>query len=208
MRGSESVLIEDVPQRRGYPGGDLGPFGVPPWGGKDRSDPRKRGTPNGGVRNKANLPRAGNVAQARGWAEAPNKANSPHRQKRAPTGEVAGGPSLGPAVQTNPIWRHGQRWARAGEGAGGTVAQADCAKRTQLAPRRPERAAAAKAATPAVTGDKHTNEANSRWSGSRRRGPARSPTPTLPGPNVRNKPNRSGAMRREVCRLRTDTNGK
>ena len=29
-------------------------FGVPPWGGNDWSDPRKRGTPNEGVRNKAN----------------------------------------------------------------------------------------------------------------------------------------------------------
>ena len=74
---------------------DLGPFGVPPWGGKDRSDPRKRGTPNEGVRNKANPPRSDR--SGRGRARSPAE------------------PSLGPLVQTKPICRHGRRWARAGE---------------------------------------------------------------------------------------------
>ena len=125
-----------------------------------------------------------------------NKANSPHRQKRAPTGEVAGGPSLGPAVQTNPIWRHRQRRARAGEGADGTVAQADCVKRTQLAPRRPERALLPRPQPLPSLGTSAPNEANSRWSGSRGRGPARSPMPTPPGQSVRNKANPARTTRK------------
>jgi hypothetical protein len=40
VSGPEHVLIEALSQKRGDPRGDLGPFGVPPWGGKDRSDPR------------------------------------------------------------------------------------------------------------------------------------------------------------------------
>jgi hypothetical protein len=73
MNSQARVLVEDLPQRHRGHRGDPGPFGVPRDGqspddwllsnadreigvpGKDQSDPRKRGTPNEGVRNKANL---------------------------------------------------------------------------------------------------------------------------------------------------------
>jgi hypothetical protein len=72
MSSKVRVLVEDLPQRHSDPRANLGPFGVPPWGGKDRSDPRKRGTPNQCVRNKANARRP--PAADRG-PTAPNKAD-------------------------------------------------------------------------------------------------------------------------------------
>jgi hypothetical protein len=55
VSGSARILVEDLPRRRRDPVGDPGPFGVPPLGGKNQSDPRKRGTPNECVRNKASF---------------------------------------------------------------------------------------------------------------------------------------------------------
>ena len=144
MSGLACAFAKDLPRRRGDPRGNVRPFGVPPWGGKDRSDPRKRGTPNEGVRNEANLPWRAAMTAGRqrrpgpcGWAEGrqtkpiPRSDRSGRRRARSPVE-----PSLGPPVRTNPIWRRGQGWTWAGAGGGAT--RDDCAKRTQLAPRRTE----------------------------------------------------------------------
>ena len=111
MSGPARVLVEDLPRRRRDPGGDLGPFGVPPWGGKDQSDPRKRGTANECVRNKANLPAAtGAGANGRGrrrsrrWDRRYKQSQfaDMDRDGRGPA-KAPAEPSLGAIAQTNPI---------------------------------------------------------------------------------------------------------
>jgi hypothetical protein len=82
VSGSACILVADRPQGRRDPRGELGLFGVLPWGGKDQFDPRKRGTPNQGVRNEANPPRTTGVdGEVGGEADAgtgcTNKANFP-----------------------------------------------------------------------------------------------------------------------------------
>ena len=70
VSGPVCALVEDWPQRNSDPRGDLGLFRVPPSGGKDQSDPRKRGTPNEGVRNEANFPIRTEMGRAKAPAEA------------------------------------------------------------------------------------------------------------------------------------------
>ena len=110
MSGSARILVEDLPQRREDPSGDLGLFGVPPWGGKDQSDPRKRGTPNDSVRNEANFP---------------------HRQEWVGRARSPAEPTLGPLVQTKPIALPRPEWTRTGRIEKAPTA-ANCAKRSQL----------------------------------------------------------------------------
>ena len=94
MSGPIRVLVEDLPRSRRDPVGDPGPFGVPPSGGKDQSDPRKRGTPNECVRNKANCPAKTGMDESRAGQEGPL-----HRC---------------PLCKTKPIAASGPGWARAG----------------------------------------------------------------------------------------------
>ena len=109
MSGPEYVLVEDLLQRREYPRGDRGPFGAPPWGGKNRSDPRKRGTPNGCAKRSQFLQRqewarAGEVAGVPSWGPASNKANLPTRaQMDAGSRSHQRQRHSGRLRQTNPI---------------------------------------------------------------------------------------------------------
>ena len=64
----------------------------------------------------------------------PNKANLPYRRSGRGRARSPAEPPLRLLVQTNPICRHGRKWARAGEGTGGAVARTHCAKRTQSVP--------------------------------------------------------------------------
>jgi len=115
--------------------GDLGPFGAPPWGGKDPSDPRKRGTPNECVRNKANPPRAtGADANARG-RRGSRRWDRWYKQSQF----AAAGGNREKQSQFPPC---GPLWSRAGEAAHAATAGPKRAEQSQFAPHRPERAPA------------------------------------------------------------------
>jgi hypothetical protein len=102
------------------------------------------------------------------------------RSGRGPA-KSAVAPSLRADVQTKPICRHGQEWSRAGEGAGGAVARARCAKRTQFALPQPGKALP-------MVGAIAPNEANwqrsLKYEVSSEQSPAASP-PNLPTSNFR-----------------------
>jgi hypothetical protein len=129
VSGPACVLVEDPPQRHYRPGGDPGPFGVPRLRGSDRSFPPQGGTPNEGVRNEANSPRAtGADVDRRGRRRSRRWARLYKRSQFADTGRDRHGPekalvepSFGPTAPNEPNFQ-------AGEGVPTTI---NCAKQTQ-----------------------------------------------------------------------------
>jgi hypothetical protein len=125
VSGLICALVEGLPQRRGDPRGDFGPFGVPrsgsqtrnsafggPLRGSDRSFPPQGGTPNESVRNEANFQaETGAGADGRGRRQSrrwdrrykQSQLADTNRDGRRPA-KARAEPAPGPSAPNEPNW--------------------------------------------------------------------------------------------------------
>ena len=206
MSGSARVLVEDLPQRRGDPRGDLGPFGVP----RDRQS----GSPNATRRvwEGPTQTRVGDPGPILIGCFPMPIGKSAFPGKTSPIRVNAGLRTK--ACETKPICRHGQRWARAGEDARGASLGLIASNEPNLPrPSRkrpwlpgpqalptlgasaPNEANLGRPEALLSLGTSVQNEANFPPAGGKGPEPAGSSVPAPPGRNVRNKANSTRATR-------------